>query len=298
MKKTIFSMMAALFVACGQMVAEDIIQVAPMTTFAGATEDDEQLLEVQMVNDTYDEVGVLSFDLLLPEGVRFLYEDFEGERVPFTKKGKNISYDFTLFDPTPQESGYTRYLLVPGGELRPITGKSGTIMYLYFETDADMAPGIYPILMQETVIGKSEVEGLYPVPSASYLVVGDNPLRTEQTVDMSGLKGYIPSFVVEAINADIASNTSLQYIDLTGATELGADLVMPSETARIIVAEGSPLADLPYAVTATTTGVGKDAVGSCERGRGATSAYGLQGRRVTTAAKGVLITGGRKVIVR
>lgn len=222
----------ALLTSSLKSAAEDIVQIAPVVTFAGATENDEQCLEVQMVNDTYDEVGVVSFDLLLPEGMHFLYEDFEGDRVPFTKKGKNISYDFSLFEPALQESGFTRYLLVPGGELRPITGKSGTFMYLYFETDASMAPGVYPILIQETVIGKSETEGLYPKLSASYVVVkaaadAENPLTTAADLNLSGMTGYWPSFVVEALNTDLAANTNLRSVNVSGTTEFGAELTVP-----------------------------------------------------------------------
>jgi len=297
MRKTFLLTALALLMPNMRAAAEDMIQVAPLTTQAGVTENDEQYMEVQMVNDTYDEVGVLSFDLLLPEGIHFLYEDFEGDRVPFTKKGKNISYDFTLFEPTPQESGFTRYLLVPGGELRPITGKSGTFMYLYFTTDENMEPGIYPILMEQTVIGKSEVEGLYPAASASYIVIGDNPLKTGNDIDMSGLRGYIPSFVVEAINANIASNTSLEYIDLTGAEGLGADIVMPNETAKIVVKEGSPLADLPYAVTSRYGGT-TDITTPHNRQYADGPAFDLSGRKITSQQKGVHIQGDRKMIVK
>ena len=229
---------------CTEAVAEDIVQIAPATTFAGATEDDEQYLEVQMVNDTYDEVGIVSFDLLLPEGIHFLYEDFEGERVPFTKKGKNLDYDFTLFEPTPQASGFTRYMLIPGGALRPITGKSGTFMYLYFEVDADMAPGVYPILIQETVIGKSETEGLYPTLSASYIVVkadkaSASPIATASTLDLSGMTGYVPSFVVEQLNADMSANDNLALVNLSGATELGAELQTPANVLSVVGTTGS-----------------------------------------------------------
>ena len=222
----------ALVASCLPTAAEDIVQILPTVTFAGATEDDEQFLEVQMVNDTYDEVGIVSFDLLLPEGIHFLYEDFEGDRVPFTKKGKNISYDFSLFEPTLQASGFSRYLLIPGGQLRPITGQSGTFMYLYIEVDEDVAPGIYPILIQETVIGKSETEGLYPALSASYIVVkasedAASPLDGQAHIDLSGMTGYVPSFVVEAMNADLAQCADLVSVDLSGAAELGAALQVP-----------------------------------------------------------------------
>lgn len=232
MKKTLILSFLSLLLPCFQAVAEDIVQILPVTTFVGATEDDEQYMEVQMVNDTYDEVGIVSFDMLLPEGIHFLYEDFEGDRVPFTKKGSNITYDFSLFDPTVQASGYTRYMLVPGGKLRPITGKSGTFIYLYFEVDANMTPGVYPIYIQETVIGKSETEGIYPLPSVSYIVVkGDesdeSPLENEADVNLSTLTGYMPSFVVESLNEELAANGNLSSLNLSGMMELGAELAVP-----------------------------------------------------------------------
>lgn len=256
MKKTLILLFFSLLLPCFQAVAEDIVQILPVTTFVGATEDDEQYMEVQMVNDTYDEVGIVSFDMLLPEGIHFLYEDFEGNRVPFTKKGRNITYDFSLFDPTVQASGYTRYMLVPGGQLRPITGKSGTFMYLYFEVDANMTPGVYPIYIQETVIGKSETEGIYPSPSVSYIVVkgaesDESPLENEEDVSLSYMTGYVSSFIVEELNTELATNTNVRSIDLSGATELGAELVIPENVVYAISTKGGLKRTFVHAMKST-----------------------------------------------
>ena len=66
--------------------------------------------------------------------------------------------------------------------------------------------------------------------AASYVIIGeDSPLSSDANLDMSALEGYVPSFVVEAMNTDLAANANLVSLNLSGATELGAELQVPED---------------------------------------------------------------------
>ena len=229
--------------------AIDELQIKPHQTIAGLSdESDDAYIELYLVNESFD-IANLQFDILLPEGMEYAdYGEFT-DRVPSTTKKGNKTYDFS-YQTNVLEDGYTRFMFIPGGEMRKIEKGSGTILYINFKTNANMAAGIHPILMKNIKLVESTTSAITIDDVSSYVIIGDNnPLKTETDINMSSLIGSIPSFVVQAINADIASNAGLKYIDLTGADALGADFVMPNDQAKLVVKEGSPLANLSYAVT-------------------------------------------------
>lgn len=287
----------ALLVAFGMnAAANDELQIIPCQTIAGMSdESDDAYIELNLLNESFD-VANLQFDLLLPAGMEYAdYADFT-DRIPSTTKKGKTTYDFS-FQTNVLDDGYTRFMFIPGGELRKIEMGSGSILSINFKTNADMAPGIYPIVMKNVKLVETTTSAVTIDNLSSYVVIGDNPLETMADVDMSGLTGYIPSFVVEAINQAIAGNSGLKYIDLTGATALGGDIVMPNETARIIVKEGSPLVELPYAVIERESGT-ETGVSEMEHRRDAEKGicYDLSGRRIDQPVKGVNIIENRKMI--
>lgn len=236
--------MAASFV---DVAAEDIIQVKPFVTHSGVTEDDEACMEVQLVNDTYDNVATLSFDLQLPEGIHYLDYEMDEDRVPNKVVRRKTNFFFTVSHGY-FKAGFDRFTVVPDIQtetdesgntkkvLYPLNGKSGTFLYLYFTVDADMKPGVYPIRVlaskEGTVIGKSSTEGIYPVTSSSYVIVkakdsDPSPLETSADIDLSGMTDYVPSFVTDSLNAALAKNTSLRSLNLSGAASFGAELKVP-----------------------------------------------------------------------
>jgi len=209
------------------IIAEDVIQVIPTTISAGLTDDDGICLELKMVNESFN-VANLQFDLLLPSGVEYSYFE-EGEAIPSTKKGKKIDYDFNI-QTSVLSSGYTRFLFVPQNEMRTIENTGKILLYLYITTEESLQDGFYPIIMNNIRLDKSVTETVVIENASSFLMVGDsNPLATAAHVDLSGMTGYIPSFVVDQLNTDIASNTNLKSLNLSGTTfdNLGDDLVVP-----------------------------------------------------------------------
>lgn len=214
------------FASTINLFAEDVIQIKPANISAGLTDDDEICLEVKMVNESFS-VANLYFDLLLPEGVEYSYYE-EGEAIPYTKKGSKYNYDFDV-QTNVLESGYTRFLFVPKNELRPIENSGEVLLYLYITTSSTLKDGIYPILIDNIELDKTVTVSIKDIGmTASYLTVGSYSLETAAHVDLSGMTGYIPSFVVNQLNTDIASNTSLKSLNLSGATSLGADIVAPT----------------------------------------------------------------------
>lgn len=247
MKKHLLLLSLAIVASFVDAAAEDIIQVKPFVTHSGVTEDDEACMEVQLVNDTYDNVATLSFDLQLPEGIHYLDYEMDEDRVPNKVVRRKTNFFFTVSHGY-FKAGFDRFTVVPDIQtetdengntkkvLYPLNGKSGTFLYLYFTVDADMKPGIYPIRVlaskEGTVIGKSSTEGIYPVTSSSYVIVkakdsAPSPLETGTDLDLSGMTGYVPSFVTDSLNAALAKNGSLRSLDLGGATEFGAALRVP-----------------------------------------------------------------------
>ncbi|MBR1932119.1 MAG: hypothetical protein IJ841_00305 [Prevotella sp.] len=213
------------------MRAEDIIQILPRT-ITDIDNPDDCYFEVALEN-SFD-VRNLQFDLLWPDGIEYEEYDMEVDeiRIPYTGTRKK-TFLFT-FDTNVLSTGYTRYMFTPhtnaNNELAVIPSGSGAIMRFYFTVSKTTRPGVYPILMDNILLVKSVQEGgvQTSVSASSYIVIGAGN-ETATDIDLSGMTGYIPSFVVNQLNEDIASNANLKSLNLSGTTldNLGADLSVP-----------------------------------------------------------------------
>ena len=216
------------------MYAEDIIQIIPIKTTAGVAYKEKKMLEVSLTN-TFD-VANLQFDLLLPEGMAI-----SGNNSEFTERAQTYDEDeddyvdnFT-WNKNVVSSGYTRIVFQPK-TLNPIEVGSGTILKLCYKTDALMAPGIYPILMEKIELDKSVTESIKDLTAVSYVIIGE---PSSSDFDLSTLTGYVPSFVIEQLNDDLATNENLTIVDLSGATGLGADLETPDNVVSVVGTTGA-----------------------------------------------------------
>ena len=229
--KKLFIIVCLIFVSITNK-AEDIIQVLPRTV--DVSDVDDCYFEIALEN-TFD-VKNLQFDLLLPDGIEFEEADMEVDeiRIPYTGSRRK-TFLFT-FDTNVLSSGYTRYMFTPhtdsNNELAVIPTGSGPIMRIYFTTTKTISSGVYPILMENILLVKSVEEGgqQTSTSASSYLsVTGNNSTSTATDIDLSGMTGYVPSFVVEQLNSDIAGNTNLRSLNLSGTTlsNLGAALSVP-----------------------------------------------------------------------
>lgn len=230
MKRKITAWCLALLATLSVARAEDVLQVKPFEAVPGSTTEDGRYFVVRL-DDTQDYWGV-QFDLYLPEGMELDDEggfspfELSTERFPHSSRGGQITFkhgvDYTQF-----ASRWYRILISPNDVESYITGREGELLKIYYTTSDDLQPGIHPILVRGALFVVTGVYGVEPPNSASYCTVGTSPLQTERHVDLSGLTGLLPSFVVESLTADMADNSQLCSVDLTGADTLTVPLTLP-----------------------------------------------------------------------
>ena len=231
-----------IFLSALAIKAEDIIQVVPFQAQAGATSADGYSFSINM-NNSSAEIWAFQFDILLPDGMTFDDTDglnpFElGDRCPHTI-GRGGVKDFKhIINYKMQDDGWWRIAVITTGADR-IEDDCGEVLRAYYLTEDNFEAGIHPILVRSTVLTVSGNSDIKPNDSSSYCYVGASPLVSSYFVDLSCLKGYLPSWVVSSAAAALESNTVLTELDITGATAMGADLYLPNSNALCYIAEGS-----------------------------------------------------------
>ena len=232
MRRRIYFFFTALVLGALSMTAENVIQVKPVVTKPGVTAADKATLYFEMTNE---EANILSiqFDIMLPEGMSF--------GTIFAYRGDNrYPYDLEVFEETGEKSyehsvsyniqqdGYMR-IIVSSQKLNPIKDKSGVVLQARYTTDATMQPGIYPIIIKETVLGISGTERAETAAVAvSYVTVtadGTGSIDAAD-VDLSDFEGYMPSFVVRQLDADLQADEALRWLKVPETTVLGGELTV------------------------------------------------------------------------
>lgn len=244
MKKLIIALIC--ITSIGTMRAEDVLQVVPFETKAGATIDDGLSFSVAM-NNASAEIWALQFDLLLPEGMTIDdvsgYDPFElsTDRFPHTTgRGGAITWKHSVYYNL-LESGWYR-IIVFTSETERIIGDSGELFKVYYLTDETMQPGLHPIYIKGTVLTITGSTDIQPGESTSYCVIGDSPLKTAEEVDLSDFTGYIPSWVVGSLNADLAANTATN-VRMEQTDSIGAAIETANKNALYYVKAGAKCAE-------------------------------------------------------
>lgn len=201
------------------VLAGNAIYVTPFTTTAGL---DEGTFSIELSNDV--SIMGVQLDIYLPNGMEIIDDD--GYVVD---RGSRPNRKFTCEANYFKEGFYRIMLYTTGTALQAGTGEIIKVTYL---TNTSITDGIYPILIKGVKISDESNEKIdIPSETSSYVVIGNsNPLSNDAHVDLSGMTGYVPSFVVEQLNTDIASNTKLRSLNLSGTTfaNLGAELSVPN----------------------------------------------------------------------
>ncbi len=243
-----------LLTAIFNVSAEDVISVMPFGTEAGVTHDANGIFEVKMVN--VEEVfTAFQFDLYLPVGMTLDNTLISSKRGEVENDPISLSDRCSIDDKfvsnynqlTSDKPGYVLYrVLVYNSNNWTIWDNEGAVINLQYLTDNTLQSGIYPIYVNNVIIatsgsgdniGGNSDDVTVPV-TTSYVKVG-NP-SFDGALDL-GLEGYIPSFVVESLNADMTAATT--SIDLTHVTGLGAQVATTkNQNSIIVVSEGSELA--------------------------------------------------------
>lgn len=195
---------------------ENIIQILPTEIKLGIPDDGEEVLEFSMNNS--EPVWGLQFQLYLPEGLTLQEDPFEheDERCPKPKRGNYYhSFDYNYKD--------GRYIvaLSPNGD-NYLTGNDGVVFYAYYTSDADIAPGVYPVVMKDIRIIFENTKVVIP-EAVSYVTVGT---PAPNTVYNLGNDVAIPSFVEEKLDNlnNVIINGVCENLVLTD----GNDLSVPS----------------------------------------------------------------------
>lgn len=224
--------------------AENVLHVMPFTTQKGVTLDplsDASPMVISM-NNAKTLTGI-QFDILLPEGIEIVENGISPymnndltpstNRLPYTMGKWGPVFKHTI-DMKTQSDGYER-VMISSNDNTEINGTSGQLLEIFFSTASNMPSGVYPIYIKEVTLTVSGSEELETASfTSSYVVIDNdgnsNPLETAAHVDLSGMTGYIPSFVVNQLNTDIASNESLKSLNLSGTSfeNLGAALNVPN----------------------------------------------------------------------
>lgn len=269
-------LLLTILASAGTVFAEDIIQVMPFHAVAGTTykSSDKKGFAIHMTNGAL-RAKALEFEFILPEGMAvatnsagtiyrmsglserfYVYDEEEEEDVTYYTASMSLT------------DGVYKMLIVYGLDAPDdcaISGNSGEMLTLYYTTTAEMADGVYPIYVKNAKISFEDGSKGYPENSSSYVIIGED---TSADLNLSGMTGYVPSFVVNALNTDMAANASLRSLNLNGATELGAELTVPENVvwqtatsgglSRTFPAGQWSTVCLPFALTAEQVTAVKD----------------------------------------
>lgn len=224
------------------MYAEDVLQVVPFKAQPGTVSADACYFSIAMNNDAA-EIWAFQFEIQLPEGMALDNTDglepFElGDRCPYTTgrggaKNWKHTIQYSLLD-----DGWYRVVVFTTDADR-ISGNSGEVLRAYYLTNDNMEEGVYPICIRNTVLTISGNSDIKPQNSSSYCTVGNFALSEGGVADFSILTGYIPSWVVSSVLADLSNVESLSALDIRNADAFGAEPVLSNKNVLCYVKQGA-----------------------------------------------------------
>ncbi len=177
-------------------------------------------------SDTY---AAFSFTLEFPTGITLAnrakpYATLPKNRFPYTEEYDELEdITTTTFEHSVAwgKKDNTVTMAISPNTLAEIKGNSGTVLRLYVDLDADIQPGLYPLIFRNIVF--STVEGVAAVrlaEASSYVIVGTPELKG--TVDLSALRGYLPKDVANATSTLFSTATEMTGVNLSNLTEGGS----------------------------------------------------------------------------
>ena len=147
MKKSLFTILLSTLLTC-TLAAENIVQAMPFQTTKGVAKAEKKSFSIHMCNTT--PVLSIEFKIFLPEGI-------EITRTTATTRGpKDTEWDdenYYTCQANEQEDGSYKVVLVNITNKETITGTSGAVIQVYYQTDNNMADGIYPIKISDVIVG-------------------------------------------------------------------------------------------------------------------------------------------------
>ncbi len=219
---------------------EDVLQIVPVKIAAdGST----KVLQLEMENTV--PYLAFSFDIYFPEGISLAnrakpYGSLSKDRYPYTEVYDELEdVTTTTFEHDvifQRNSGFTSFAVSPN-TISEIKGNSGTVLRIYIDLAAGLAPGVYPIKLKNIVFAKKTSSGAVSVrvPEVSTFVMVGEPDMTG-TLDLSALTGYLPKDVAGGIATLLADKPGVTGIDLSGVTGAGDGVTVGNPNTLVYVA--------------------------------------------------------------
>lgn len=251
MKKIVLSILTAF--AALTMYAENTINITPVKVATGTQ---EVYVYIEMNNDV--PVYTIQFDVVLPDGIK-PYLNAKGNpnssTLALSNDDNRVEYydededdDVTVFANS-AGSSYIDYngrkvLRYNGAGTYPVAGTSGKIFKLRLKLDANLAEGVYPVVLNRGMFLDPDNNGAENIVSTSYIIVG-NP--TDQSLTM---EGEIPSFV----NEKLATETAITSLNLSAVTKVNG--IFTYVDGRAVTAPADQNVKADKAVYSRTVGAG------------------------------------------
>lgn len=242
--KKIYLVFCALLFSAG-IHAEDVLQIVPQQIVAGSSADDGRTFAIEMNNENV--FVALQFDLYMPDGVILdnVYDPIElsKDRFPHTT-GRNgvvtFSHDVTY---ELREEGFYRIAIGSNKKDIKISGTSGTLINVYYISDAELPDGVLPVEIKNVVMAISGTSDVKPADCSSFFYTDKFDWNASK-LDLSALTGTLTTDVVEAVNSNISDNANLTTLDLSGIDNAGVAFESANPNALVYAKSGSTFASL------------------------------------------------------
>lgn len=221
--KRLFYFLGALLIGLN-CPAENTIQMTPFKTTAGVASNKSNVINIELANS--DDIWAIQFFLYLPEGMSLPVKSNGSLYTTLTDRtyDEEEEEDVLTCASSYNSSGNYYTIMFYTATTNVIKKGSGSILTIRYTTESTMADGVYPVIIKSTKIETGEhVQSTTPETS-SYVVIGD---AMPEHIDLSGMTGYVPSFVVNQLNSDLSANTKSLNLSGVKYEDLGADIVMP-----------------------------------------------------------------------
>lgn len=224
----------------------------PFSTTAGVVYDDEAMFDINMVNT--NSYQALEFNIYVPE---FIHIDTEGVeansgRMPGPRRNYQPYHSISVSD---KGNGHYYVTVVDINVERTsyINGDDGTLFSMYYTTDDNVTPGIYPIRVEGTVLGIDGNNGVFPATSVSYVKIGTPATNVVYNLGGTTVEQLlVPSFVQTELNTEnnVVVNGTCESLVLTDGYDFHAPVAFEAKNAsysRTVAQDGWYSLVLPFA---------------------------------------------------
>lgn len=216
------------------------LDVLPFTLTQGTTTANVQL----NMNNPGDEFTAFQCDIQLPEGINWAYTVDKRGNKKYTQPTFNAEADRTDATYHTVSAGINQgdgsmNIIVYSMEKETFLDEEGAILDMPFMFDANLAPGIYDVVVKNVVMTRPNNTQIKPADYTFSIMVGS------PATEVAALKGRYDVEVLSEFSTALSANASICAVDMTTADvdAASATLSLGNENALIYLAEGSAIAN-------------------------------------------------------